>query len=88
MNYKYAKELLHSISQKYLKDIDCEVCGYHGTPTDHGFCPKCGALGGLRHEVHIDPRNVNIDYRRYGIPKDGVSVYELDELSRATDFTY
>ncbi len=31
-----------------LKDIDCEVCGYEGQPTEDGFCPSCGTLGGVK----------------------------------------
>ncbi|MDF2841630.1 MAG: hypothetical protein K0R00_56 [Herbinix sp.] len=30
-----------------LKDINCEVCSYKGQPDNLGYCPECGALGGI-----------------------------------------
>ena len=88
MNYMKAKQLLYKIAEPYQDDIDCEVCGYQGPPTDNGFCPKCGALGGKKFSVNIDPRNALKDNRRYEIPKDGISIYELDNIGRQEDFTY
>lgn len=33
----------------YLKDIECEECGYSGTPnSEDGRCPTCGAIGGIK----------------------------------------
>ena len=44
------KDYIYKIASEkyYLKPIKCEVCNYEGKPTDDGYCPDCGALGGVR----------------------------------------
>jgi hypothetical protein len=37
-----------NIALEPVKDIDCEVCGYKGQPDEQGYCPECGALGGVK----------------------------------------
>ena len=37
-----------------LEDIECEVCDYEGQPTETGFCPQCGTLGGIAPSTNVE----------------------------------
>lgn len=41
-------------SALYMNNIECEVCGFDGTPNSNdGRCPECGALGGVMPKPEI-----------------------------------
>lgn len=61
----------------FLDDIDCEVCGYEGKPTNKGCCPNCGAVLG-KMEEYIPAIKPSVPYDGY--PMNGVSVYEQAEI--------
>ena len=61
----------------FLDDIDCEVCGYEGKPTNKGCCPNCGAVLG-KQEEYIPAIKPSVPYDGY--PMNGVSVYEQAEI--------
>ena len=45
---------------RYLKDINCEQCGYQGPPTNDGRCPKCGAICGVAPTKLTAPKDPSI----------------------------
>lgn len=53
---KIAKET----RERYLKDIDCEQCGYQGTPNNDGRCPDCGAICGVAPTIKTAPKDPSI----------------------------
>jgi len=75
-----ADEILSGIVEKrkmnsFLRDIDCEVCGYKGKPTDIGTCPVCGATLGVDESKSYIPQQK--PYAPYdGFPTLGVSAVE------------
>ena len=68
---KTAHEFLDEMvkTAAYLKDIDCEQCGFKGKPDPDGTCPECGAIGG---------------HKAYGVQKKHEPTLEDIENSKNT----
>ena len=63
---------------RYLKDIDCDGCGYQGKPTNEGRCPECGAICGVSQAPKTAPKDLTIQEIE-GIMGDVDSAYQKDQ---------
>lgn len=63
---------------QYLKDINCENCGYQGKPTNEGRCPKCGAICGVAPTPKTAPKDLTIQEIE-GIMGDVDSAFQKDQ---------
>lgn len=85
---KILKEIEEARDRKsFLRDIDCEVCGYQGKPTDKGLCPKCGAVLGVDESKDYVPAIT--PYTKWnGLPRDGVTVAEQAQMDDVGVWAY